>query len=70
MASLQCEAAGVFHVVFRLKGKWFKRSLDTKAESRALSRRDEIDETLDLLKRGRLEIPEGIQPQEFVLAAR
>ncbi len=67
MASLQREPTGFYHVVFRFAGIRYKRSLDTKSESGALARRDEIAELIDLLKRGRLKIPGGIDPVEFIL---
>ncbi|MCA9194136.1 MAG: tyrosine-type recombinase/integrase [Planctomycetales bacterium] len=68
MASLQQEPTGVFHVVFRHRGKRFKRSLNTKSQSTALARCDEINETLDLIKRGRLGIPPGVAQDQFILA--
>ena len=67
MASLQQEPTGVFHIVLRLGGKRYKRSLHTKVESKAISRRDEIQETVDLLRRGKIKIPEGTAAIDFVL---
>ena len=68
MASLQREPTGTFHVVFRFQGARYKRSLETKVETAALARCGEIAETLDLIKRGRLTIPEQVGPVEFILA--
>ncbi|QDT11999.1 hypothetical protein [Planctomycetes bacterium K23_9] len=67
MASLQQEPTGTFHVVFRLDGKRYKRSLRTKIESKAAARRDEIQETINLLRRGRLSVPDGVAAIDFVM---
>ena len=67
MASLQQEPSGMFHIVIRVGGKRFKRSLKTKIESNALSKRDEIDETLTLLKRKKVAVPEGTTVIDFLL---
>lgn len=63
MASLQREPTGVFHIVARIGGKRFKRSL----ESKAIAKRDEIDETIKLLKRGKIVVPDGLSAIDFVL---
>lgn len=68
MASLQQESTGIYHVVFRFKGRRFKRSLETKTGSIAESRKQEIEETLDLLKRDRISVPSGIRDDEYILA--
>jgi integrase len=68
MASLQQEPTGVWHVVVRIEGKRYKRSLGTKIESEANCRRDEIQETIDLVKRNRIRVPEGVKAIDFVLA--
>ena len=68
MASLQQEPTGVFHIVVRVHGKRYKRSLDTKIETHALARCDEIEETVSLIKRGKLEVPQNVAPIDFVLA--
>ncbi len=69
MASLQQEPTGVFHIVFRYDRRRFKRSLETKTQSIALARLEEIEEALSLLKCGRLEIPESVPSDAFILAA-
>ncbi|HBE69321.1 MAG TPA: hypothetical protein DDW52_14335 [Planctomycetaceae bacterium] len=69
MASLQQEPTGVYHIVFRYDRKRFKRSLETKTQSLALARLDEIEETLQLLKSGRLGIPDDQPTDAFILAA-
>ena len=68
MASLQQEPTGVFHIIIRISGKRFKRSLGTKLESQAIARRDEIEETIDLINRERLQIPDHMSAIDFVLA--
>jgi len=68
MASLQQEPTGTFHVVVFFEGKRYKRSLRTKRESAALVRKDEIEETLGLVKRGRLIVPPSVNTIDFVLA--
>jgi len=67
MASLQQEPTGVFHVVVRIGGKRYKRSLKTKIESKAIAKRDEIGETVSLIKRGRIVVPEDVSVIDFLL---
>ena len=68
MASLQQEPTGVFHIVVRINGKRFKRSLATKSESQAILNRDEITEMIDLVKRGKVQVPDNIPLIDFVLS--
>ena len=68
MASLQQEPTGVFHIVIRIDGKRFKRSLGTKSESKAIALRDEITELVDLVKRGIVQVPEQISLIDFLLS--
>lgn len=68
MASLQHEPTGKFHIVFRVQGKRIKRSLGTDIESKAIARRDEIQETIDLIKRGKLSVPNDVSLADFVMA--
>ncbi len=67
MASLQQVATGTYHIVIFHGGKRHKRSLGTKKESQALVRKEEIEETLDLIKRGRISIPESISLIDFAM---
>lgn len=67
MASLQQEPTGVYHIVIRFDGRRYKRSLKTKFESVAIAKRDEIDETIKLLKRGKIVVPEGRSGIDFIL---
>lgn len=67
MASLQKEPTGAFHIVIRIDGKRYKRSLRTKNETIARAKKDEIQETLELVRRGRLSVPENATTVDFVL---
>ena len=68
MASLQLEPTGKFHTVFRVQGKRVKRSLGTTVESKAAARRDKIQETINLIKRGKLSCPDDVSLADFVMA--
>ena len=68
MASLQKERTGKFHIVIFSGGKRHKRSLGTKKRSFALARQEEIEEVLDLVKRGRLSVPPGMSLIDFAMA--
>lgn len=68
MASLQQETTGVFHIVFRFKRRRYKRSLATKNQAAAFALKSEIEETMDLLERGRIGVPESVDPIDFILA--
>ena len=68
MASLQKESTGKFHIVIFHDGKRHKRSLGTKKRSHALARKEEIEEVLDLVKRGRLTVPAGVTVVDFAMA--
>ena len=68
MASLQQESTGMWHVIVRIEGIRFKRSLKTKTKSKAEYRCTEIQEMVDLISRGRIEVPDDVSIIEFVLA--
>ncbi|VAX40965.1 hypothetical protein MNBD_PLANCTO02-1166, partial [hydrothermal vent metagenome] len=67
MASLQQEPTGIFHIVFRVDGKRYKRSLGTKNEEKAIVRQDEVAETIQLIKRKKISVPDHVPIAEFVL---
>lgn len=67
MASLQKVSTGHFHISFRMFGKRFKRSLKTRSEKRATTKRIRVEETIELIETGRLDIPDGIDVAQFVL---
>ncbi len=67
MASLQKEPTGTFHTVIRIDGQRFKRSLQTKNEQDARLRKDELQETLELINRGRISVPDDCTTLDFPL---
>ena len=66
MASLE-NRTGYINVVFRFGGQKFTRSLDTK-EGEAERRRANLEETIRLVTKGRLEIPTGADVATFLLS--
>jgi integrase len=59
MASLKKNAAGEWLIRFRFSGRQYYRSLDTTEEKKAQGIKAQVEETIGLLKRGRLSLPEG-----------
>lgn len=59
---------GRFNVIFRFGGRRYVRSLKTEDETKALMRRDEIQETIDLVERGKLTVPEGADVVQFLMS--
>ena len=57
MANLYQNAAGVWLIRFRFDGRQYYRSLDTVDEKEATGVKAQVEETLGLLKRGRLSLP-------------
>lgn len=68
MSALQREPSGVYHILIRYEGQRFKRSLGTKSYAAAHSRQLEIDETIELVERQRLAIPDDVFAIEFFMA--
>lgn len=69
MASLdQDRQSRMFHVRFRFGGRSFKRSTGTASAKLARAVAARVDETLLLLKTGRLRIPPDCDPAEFILS--
>ena len=68
MASLQKDPSGNFHVTFRFQGTRYKRSLKTKSQKTAQSRRGRLEENISLLEAGRLTIPEKADIPTFLLS--
>ncbi len=60
---------GRFNVIFRFGGKRFVRSLKTADEGKAVRRRDEIQETIDLVERGKLVVPKDADLVTFFMSA-
>lgn len=57
-----------FRIRFRYGGCCYQRSLKTSDETEANAIRGRVKETLILIERGRIQIPPGIQPAEFILS--
>jgi hypothetical protein len=69
MASLEFDAtAGKYRIRFRYGGKPFKRSIKTKDKTEAEGVAARVEETIRLLERGRLELPEGVDAGVFILS--
>jgi integrase len=59
MATLYQNATGVWLIRFRFGGRQYYRSLDTDEENKAKGVKAQVEETLGLIKRGRLSLPDG-----------
>ena len=59
MATLYQNPSGGWLIRFRFAGRQFYRSLETTDDDRAKGIKAQVEETLDLLKRGRIALPEG-----------
>jgi len=57
-----------YYCTFRFQGKRYYFAIGTVTEEQAKAKGVEVDETLDLIERGRLQIPEGVLLEEFVSA--
>ena len=68
MAWLQKYPSGDYHISFRFGGKKFKRSLRTKNKKRALTRQARLEDNIDLVKRGRLIIPNDADVATYLLS--
>lgn len=68
MAWLEQHRSGTYHVAFRVGETRFKRSLDTRDKRKAEAKAGRIDENLELVKRGRLIIPDDADVVAFLLS--
>lgn len=68
MAWLQQDPSGNYHVSFRFGGRKFKRSLKTKRQRIADSKKLRLEENIALVTSGRLELPNGIDVPTFLLS--
>ncbi len=59
MASLYRHASGIWRIRFRFGGQQYYRSLDTDNEEEAVLIKGQVEETIALLSRGRISLPEG-----------
>lgn len=68
MANLERDKSGNYLVYFRFAGRQFRRALGTKDQGIAEHGVAKVEETLMRLKRGWLEVPEGVEPGTFVVS--
>jgi integrase len=57
-----------YYCTFRFQGRRFYFTIGNLSEAQALAKGAEVDETLALIERGRLTVPEGISLEAFVAA--
>jgi integrase len=67
MASLE-RRGGRFRIVFRYDGQRFRHALDTQDEATATGSLARLEENLQLLNRGRLELPANVDLPIFLLS--
>jgi integrase len=60
--------SGCYRIAFRYGEKQFTRSLKTKDEAEANTSRVRIEETLRLIRLGRIVIPDGADPGTFIVS--
>jgi integrase len=57
-----------YYCTFRFQGRRYYFTIGEVSEARARARGAEVDETLALIERGRLAVPDGVPLQDFVAA--
>lgn len=57
-----------YYCTFRFQGKRYYFTVGDISEAQALAKGTEVDETLNLIERGRLTVPDGVPLEEFVAA--
>jgi integrase len=67
MAGMRKKGDG-WHCTFRFRGKRHYFAIGNLTEQQANAKAAEVDETLDLIERGRLTVPEGVDFEDFVAA--
>ena len=67
MAGLECRN-GNYNIIVRFGGRRFVRSLKTKDETEALTRKSRLEENIRLVESGRLIVPEGADVITFLLS--
>ncbi|HML30326.1 MAG TPA: site-specific integrase [Hyphomicrobium sp.] len=69
MANIEFDnTSGRYRIRFRFAGRGFKRSLGTASIKLARGRLARVEETLALIANDRLEVPEDVDPAEFILS--
>ena len=69
VASLRKPAQGQYTVCFRFGGRHYQRSLKTNDQASVKAAQGRIEDTLHLLTTGRLSIPPGVDPGDFIVTA-
>ena len=67
MAGIRKKGDG-YHCTFRFQGRRYYFAIGNVPEVQAQAKGAEVDETLTLIERGRLTVPEGVALEEFVAA--
>jgi len=67
MAGIRKKGDG-YHCTFRFGGRRYYFAVGNLSEAQARAKGAEVDETLGLLERGRLAVPEGVALEDFVAA--
>lgn len=67
MAGMRRKGEG-WHCTFRFRGRRYYFAAGNLSEQQARAKGAEVDETLDLIGRGRLTVPEGVSLEDFVAA--
>jgi integrase len=65
MAGIRKKGDG-YHCTFRFQGRRFYFAVGKLTEAQARAKATEVDETLALIERGRLVVPEGVRFEDFV----
>lgn len=68
MPWLETHKSGNFHIVLRHQDRKYRQSLKTKNQIEADAQLSKVKFNLHLCEMGRLEIPDGIHPLDFLLA--
>ena len=69
MAWLQEDpTSGNQHICFRFGGKKFRRSLRTKDKKKATRKLNRLEETIELIDSGRVELPTNVDIPTFLLS--
>ena len=69
MASLtRHDPSGHYHIVFRHGGRQYRRSLGAVDEATARGMQGRIEETLSLLRLGRIAIPPVADPADWIIS--
>ena len=68
MAWLQSDPSGNYHICFRFGGRKFKRSLKTKSEKQARRNKARLEDTIQLVQTGRIEMQPHVDVPTLLLS--